>query len=198
LKGVNSENLNPSSDQGKDALTASMNQMNAIDVCGYSLHYFDRDYKSRSSVSNDFLAYSYTGFSPNNESAGRNLFNGNIKDMYSASTNTDEYYVGTGFYKFEYDQLNRIKLMDLGVYSDLNTFAASEYTSSYEFDQNGNLEYLTRSTPSVQIDDFTYVYNSPTKDNRLHQVIDAEGIATVGDLATQGVDNYDYPVSADL
>jgi hypothetical protein len=32
LKGVNSENLNPSSDQGKDALTASMNQMNAIDV----------------------------------------------------------------------------------------------------------------------------------------------------------------------
>ncbi|MBL7898539.1 MAG: hypothetical protein JNJ99_08395, partial [Crocinitomicaceae bacterium] len=103
IKGVNSENLDRSKDQGKDGKMNTINRMNAGDSYGYSLHYFDGDYQSRQN-NNDFLAYSETTSA---YSSNLNLFNGNIKEMYTASTDLNEEYIGTNHTWYSYDQLNR-------------------------------------------------------------------------------------------
>ncbi len=188
LKGVNSEELVAANDQGKDSQTG-MNRMNGKDVFGYSLHYFEGDYTARHG--NDFLSLSGSALP---YAHNRNLYNGNIKEMYTASTNTAEEYIGTSHTWYNYDQLNRIKSMDQErLYN--GTTPESRYASTYSFDANGNLETLTRhawdGTAKVAIDDFTYHYI--TGNNQLTHVDDALGAAVLGDdLADQDADNYSY------
>ena len=191
LKGVNSENLLTNTDQGKDGAVGTTNQMNGKDVVGYSLAYFQGDYNGR--FGNDFLAYSGTYTSP----AHTDLFNGNIKEMYTASTNIDEAYIGTSHTSYRYDQLNRIRDMhqeelQLG---DLASTNEENYASTYKYDANGNLKFLTRKAENnvgvgVNIDDFTYHYTAGT--NQLTHVTDALGSVFGDDLANQGVGNYVY------
>jgi RHS repeat-associated protein len=198
LKGVNSEDLAAGNDQGKDSQTG-MNRMNGKDVYGYSLHYFANDYEAR--FDNDFLAYSELTTMPDNQS----LFNGNIRQMYTAASDVNEANIGTNHTVYKYDQLNRIKEMAQellsGAVTPVHESLGGNYASEYAYDANGNLETLKRWADNAGvkdlIDDFTYNYTSGT--NQLTHVDDAEGAAVVGDdLADQGVDNYTYTEIGEL
>ncbi len=201
LKGVNAENLTIAADQGKDGLSGGLNQMNGKDVTGYSLHYFDGDYTGRQG--NGFLALSNLATpQPNTD-----LFNGNIKEMFTASTKTDESFLGTSHTWYTYDQLNRIRSMnqeELGV-TEAPAYTQEMYAATYEYDANGNLDKLTRhadngSNTSVLIDHFTYHYNQGT--NQLNYVEDITGLNSVladnSDLAGQLPNNYDYDAIGQL
>ncbi len=188
LKGVNSEDLTAAYDQGKDSHTG-INKMNGIDVYGYSLHYFDNDYTARHG--NDFLALSDGALAHDHD---LDLYNGNIKEMYTASTNTNEQYIGTSHTWYSYDQLNRIKSMDQERLYDGTE--QSRYASTYSFDANGNLDILTRyawtGTAIALMDDFKYHYTAGT--NQLRHVKDnsTEPYDFVVDLKSQDDDNYTY------
>jgi len=183
-------------DQGKDGKASTMNEMIARDVFGYSLHYFEDDFLAR--YGNDFLSYS-SGATMN----PKNLFNGNIKDMYTAISDLDEVHDGTSRNWYEYDQLNRIRSMEQKIYTGASaspTLSGPLAQSIYTYDKNGNLltmknwADLSGSTP---IDDFTYNYT--TGNNRLRHVDDVVSAVTMdGDLDDQGADNYTYTEIGEL
>lgn len=192
LKGVNSENLTITDDQGKDAKTG-INRMNAKDAFGYSLHYYNGDYTARHG--NDFLSYSSAATTPTNLS----LYNGNIREMYTASTNTGEEYIGTSHTLYQYDQLNRIKAMEqeelTGAATPTHAVLGGYYASNYSYDENGNLMTLNRwakdGVIKSHIDEFTYHYTAGK--NQLTHVYDEQGGVIAGaDLASQAADNYTY------
>ena len=207
LKGVNSEDLQTGNDQGRDANYGHTNQMNAKDVMGYSLHYYDNDYQNRSG-NNEFLAYSALPTAPVTPTS--NLFNGNIKQMYTASTNTNEQYIGTSHTWYAYDQLNRIKSMNQETleHGQSPTNTQEYYKSDYTYDKNGNLQTLNRWAKSetapgsgvyqmAQIDQFQYAYNANT--NQLNYVNDLMGASVMGtDLASQSAGNYAYDAIGQL
>jgi RHS repeat-associated protein len=190
LKGVNSEDLTAANDQGKDAKSGTVNSMIGKDVYGYSLHYYDNDYTARHG--NDFLSYSEGLIATSHD---KDLYNGNIKEMYTASTNFDEAYIGTSHTWYNYDQLNRIRSMDQEHLNGLAT-PESRYASTYTYDANGNLETLTRKgwngSSKIDMDDFTYHYDDPTNNNKLTHVSDVDGDVGLGDLDNQAIDNYAY------
>jgi RHS repeat-associated protein len=205
LKGVNSENLTITDDQGKDAKTG-INRMNAKDAFGYSLHYYNGDYSAR--FGNDFLSYSDAAPTPVNLS----LYNGNIREMYTASTTTAEAYLGTSHTLYQYDQLNRIKAMQQeelsGAATPTHTALGGFYASNYSYDENGNLMTLNRWAKhggvKTHIDSFAYNYAADK--NQLTSVDDALGASIITgnvDLASQsayegfdadydGLHNYHY------
>ncbi len=201
LKGVNSEDLQANNDQGKDGLIGTINQMNGKDVTGFSLEYYNGDYSGR--FGNSFLAYSGGYTSPSNT----DLFNGNIKEMYTASTDINQSYIGTSHTSYRYDQLNRImdmKQQELQIGISPST-AEGNYASTYSYDPNGNLDSLKRYTDDgagnrILIDDFKYHYN--TGNNQLDYVKDHTGTTSVlqdnADLAGQAVNNYDYDAIGQL
>lgn len=89
IKGVNSEELAPAFDMGLDGGTAGtlahrQNSQVAQDAFGYSLSYFEGDYAARISGADNFLRYS-----KNLPSSSANLYNGNIRDMYTAIMKDD-------------------------------------------------------------------------------------------------------------
>jgi RHS repeat-associated protein len=186
IKGVNSENLDRVVDQGQDGVAGGINQMNAEDAFGYSLHYFDGDYEGR--FGNDFLAYSsYVAPTPDQD-----LFNGNIKHMYTANTHLNEEYIGTNHTWYQYDQLNRIKSMNNEIL-DGSSVIPNQFASTYSYDRNGNLKTLTRfaaSKGSSNFDDFIYHYTPGT--NQLTHVEDLSSITASDDLANQIPGNYEY------
>jgi YD repeat-containing protein len=202
LKGVNSEDASRDNDQGKDGAGTHANRMNGKDVYGYSLHYFDGDYQSRTGTT-DFMVYSNTvPLSPQ-----KDLFNGNIKQMYTASSDLSEMYMGTNHTWYTYDQLNRIKAMEQEEFNSSGVIDASksDYGATYIYDGNGNLKELTRKVStsalaSQNIDDFEYTYYPGT--NRLKVVTDGLGASVLGtDLGTQGTPgsiNYTYTEIGEL
>ncbi|AXT53943.1 RHS repeat protein [Aquimarina sp. BL5] len=101
LKGVNSENLTPDRDMGGDGTTGSKV---AKDAMGYSLNYFDNDYKATitAATSNPFT---------NSATGARNLYNGNIKQMVTNLIDNNQSMIGAQVNQYTYDQLNRIKSM---------------------------------------------------------------------------------------
>ncbi len=189
LKGVNSEGLVATNDQGKDA-ASGLNRMNSKDVYGYSLHYFDNDYTARHG--NDFLDWSTTAVVYDHN---KDLYNGNIKEMYTASTNTSQEYIGTSHTWYNYDQLNRIRSMDQQRLYETETIV-NRYASTYIYDANGNLDELTREawtgSDKKEMDMFKYYYTTGT--NQLRHVKDntTETYDFEVDLKTQLDDNYDY------
>ncbi|MCH2236241.1 MAG: RHS repeat protein, partial [Crocinitomicaceae bacterium] len=199
LKGVNSEDLDRDNDQGKDGKVDGLNHMNAEDAFGYSLHYFEGDYQARQS--NDFLAISETSTPTAHD---YDLYNGNIKEMYTAGMKADGSLdlLPTSHTWYRYDQLNRIKTMDqenINVSGSSPTLGGSKYAATYSYDENGNLTYLQRwadvADVKTLIDDFNYNYIAGT--NQLKMVNDAVAGAPSGDdletqsLAPGGV-NYTY------
>jgi len=103
---------------------------------------------------------------------------------------------------YSYDQLNRIKSMDgaypsavAGIYGS----SPSGYASTYSFDENGNLQTLQRYASdgenSILMDDFEYIYEDPSSNNRLNWVRDYAGLSVFGDVdidETMTNDNYLY------
>lgn len=152
LKGVNGENLSsPQNDMGADGTLYGVTKTR--DAFGYSLNYYDQDYKA---INNDdgTSAFKPLMFSRNNSAGGNinNLYNGNIKQMTTALRKNDGSLLTVQKNNYRYDQLNRIKeLTSISITPNINGMATSSasYSSNYTYDKNGNLKTLKRTAPTA-------------------------------------------------
>ena len=124
LKGVNSTAVNEGNyDIGQDGKQGSTNSLVARDVFGFSLNYFNGDYKQ---INNTTTAFTTSTFSLTNSSGVKTanpLYNGNIAAMLVCIPKIGQ----VQLYGYSYDQLNRIKSMDAftGLNNSANTFTAT-------------------------------------------------------------------------
>ncbi|WP_264559126.1 RHS repeat-associated core domain-containing protein [Flavobacterium sp. N2270] len=194
LKAVNGENLaSPQNDMGLDGTPA--NVLKAKDAFGYSLNYFGGDYKAIDASDDGTSAFNPLMISRNaTGSSNRNLYNGNIKQMVTAVRQVRENLKPIQKNNYTYDQLNRITGMTSNAFKENNAGVLNSnpsYQSSYSYDRNGNLVTLNRTAPTennfnspfVQMDNFTYKYNTDVGNNQLTKVFDA-----ADDLFGDGVD----------
>lgn len=160
------------------------------DAYGFSLHYFKNDYKA-------------IGFTPQSTnvlgSLGSNaapLFNGNIAAM---AVNIPKL-GNTKLYNYHYDQLHRIKAMDVynGLTPTAGTFvpiSVNDYQERISYDPNGNILTYQRNGDAARLsmDNLSYYYKPNT--NQLHKVTDAatDGTTAYNDIKQgQGDNNYQY------
>lgn len=212
LKGVNSTNLDPSTDIGKDGLNTGTLPPVARDVVGFSLHYYDDgsnqlDYKTIAGTS----AFARPGTNSNFVS----LYNGNIGAISinnagllkgpPASTNALPL-----FYNYRYDQLNRIVSMQAykgldAATNQWNAIAIDDYKEAITYDPNGNiLTYNRKGSPSIvgkqtEMDDLGYNYYANT--NQLKQVTDNpayDGYYTEDINNQTNANNYTYDAIGNL
>ncbi len=174
LKSVNGEYIaNASNDFGNDGVSGSLV---AKDAFGYSLGYFDGDYKA---VSPTAVNGSFGLSTP----SINNLYNGNIKQMVTSLRKAEDVMDFSQVNVYQYDQLNRIKEMNSEAFENSGTqppaTGHTSYSSSYAYDRNGNLSELTRkifdplnpTNSPTSMDDFTYKYGE--NNNQLTLVEDA-------------------------
>ena len=210
LKGINSSNLSPTTDIGKDGSASSVV---ARDVLGFALHYYDavengntwKDYKTIGSPS--------VFASPVTASNLVSLYNGNIGAMTvnnagllkgpAATTNALPL-----FYNYRYDQLNR--LVSMQAYNGLNTatnvwapVAINDYKEAITYDPNGNiLTYNRKGSPSIagkQLEMDALTYNYIASSNKLHFVADPTPVANyTEDIDAQLTGNYTYDAIGNL
>jgi|GEM_PF-1521598 len=193
---------------GKDGLNIGLHSKVAEDAFGFSLGYFNQDYKSVtnnyyiSSNENNFLA----NITNNSELNNRNLYNGNITHMVTAIKplmTTGNSMPQTMVYN--YDLLNRIAgakhlITQIDAQNKyLQTLTDDKYKTQYTYDQNGNITTLKRHDENgVLFDDFEYNYinnidapNAPT--NRLGYVKDFSSSSLKDyDIDNQNSGNYSY------
>lgn len=203
IKSVNSNTLMSNRDIGRDGESGGVNQNVALDVFGYSLSYYENDFKSigeqNGSISptNTSIAAA-SGSALSNSSP--NLFNGNIRHMVTAI----KPFLGSNgepqAMSYKYDQLNRIS--EANAYNDLDVSnnnwggaaVLDEYHAEYTYDPNGNITTLKRSgnNPSnYDMDDLSYNYNSGT--NQLNHVSDLVAqLNYTEDIDNQNTNNYAY------
>jgi len=178
LKGVNSEDLNPNSDLGKDGIA---NSSVAKDAFGYSLNYFSNDYEPIGDQN---------PFARGQEST-KNLYNGNIKSMVTSLLSTNQQPLSTQRNDYEYDQLNRIT--SFKGYDITNGNNNPKYQSTYTYDKNGNIATLTRKVDNNLFDNLSYTYGENAQgkiNNQLQTVADASGRQStegIGDLPDQEI-----------
>lgn len=189
LKGVNSSTLDMARDIGKDGVTSTDNQFFGVDAYGFNLNYYQGDYASIGNIQSfantnaliqaNNTSYLTSGLQPQ---LFGSLYNGDITHMVTAIRKTDESVLEVLGNNYRYDQLLRIKGMD--VYSTTalapdmnlqanNSFAGATlhnggaYKEEYYYDKNGNIKNLKRngsginamgSTGVLEMDDFTYNY----------------------------------------
>jgi RHS repeat-associated protein len=181
LKTVNGENLaNSANDLGQDgSLTGTTKTKDAF---GYSLSYYDNDYKA---ISGDTGTDSFKPLMVSRNTTGeslKNLYNGNIKQMTTAIRKEGDQLLAIQKNNYTYDQLNRIKTMTSQAFDAFTMKAAKSYESSYSYDKNGNLQTLQNSAPGLypksktpnlpnpEMDNFSYKYIPGT--NKLTNVFD--------------------------
>lgn len=198
LKAVNGENLTAAvNDMGQDGLASGTTK--TFDAFGYSLNYYDTDYKSIGSAdeTSGFKPLMYSRNStiqPNS----KDLFNGNIKQMTTAIRKTDGSLLNIQKNTYTYDQLNRIKAMTSSAIVPNATLGTTSYDSNYSYDKNGNLLTLNRKAPNsagapTDMDKLTYEYPNEVgqtyrNSNKLALVKDVAAIPAatfVGDLEDQ-------------
>jgi len=179
IKGVNSNSLDPTRDPGKDGASTGGNTLVGRDVFGFSLHYFDGDYKGIVSANESFIAGQGGSDLTANSS---NLYNGNIARMVTTITNPDTREVLPLGNAYKYDQLQRLK--EARSYTNLTTSTntwgagqAAKYLNTFSYDANGNISNQLRKDQSgVTIDDLEYKYNDlggKRRQNRLYAVTEA-------------------------
>ncbi len=178
LKGINSDAMQSNLDIGLDGdnSTGNLNKYIAEDVMSFSLGYYKDDYKSIGST--QFLSQIPMGSSGVYDNTTHDLFNGNISRMISNIYEQDI----NGVIKtaptphlnvYKYDQLNRIKSMDVyrdGLNNNIWSVSSSNYSTAYgtrySYDANGNIMQMSRngndaitSNPScTDMDDISYQY----------------------------------------
>ena len=178
LKTVNGENISQASnDMGNDGIG-----IKPKDAFGYSLSYYDGDYKAISDNAGDA---SFKPLMVSRNAAGtsiQNLYNGNIKQMTTAIRKNKDELLPIQKNNYTYDQLNRISAMTSKAFSAATMYSTNSYGSSYSYDRNGNLKTLTNTAPGYYpesstpytlnplMDNFTYLYKNGT--NRLNNVFD--------------------------
>ncbi|MEM9337181.1 MAG: DUF6443 domain-containing protein [Bacteroidota bacterium] len=200
LKGVNSENLQPAADMGGDG---AIDSPTGRDAYGYSLSYFDRDYRAENATT----AFVYS--SDDRLQHDRDLYNGNIKQMITSWLGNNESVLPSQINHYDYDQLNRIKRMR-GSQIDQGLLIPDGYQSTYTYDNNGNLQTLTRKAFDGDgvlrdMDNFTYQYELDAqgnkRSNRLRSVSDQASLDDHFDSdidSGQPEDNYAYDAIGQL
>lgn len=217
LKGVNSNALDKDLEIGKDGNTDDQpHRWFAQDVMGYSLSYYEGDYKAvGGSTAYQFLAS--TSGTPLQNSTN-DLFNGNISRMMTSMHDELGDPITAHANQYRYDQLQRLSWMNVYQQDPNTLFANNNYSTAahngdYDvtgitYDANGNILTLSRNAYDLGngfsdngMDDFSYSYTSNT--NQLLAVddngdnLDPQG--TFGDLrAGQGVTNYIYDKTGNL
>ncbi|MBY0537550.1 MAG: hypothetical protein K2P88_16970, partial [Chitinophagaceae bacterium] len=168
----------------------------AQDVFGYSLNYYEGDYRAIGYAPAAGSIISKLGAS------AAPLYNGNIAAM---SVNIPVLGGGAKVYNYKYDQLNRIVSMDLfdGLAIGNTNYALTQqeaYKERVSYDPNGNiLTYLRNGAPgATTMDNMTYSYTAGT--NKLHKVVDAAANnAAYSDIKTgQNDNNYQYDAIGNL
>tara|TARA_R110000782_G_scaffold1246_2_gene4934 strand:- start:679 stop:9159 length:8481 start_codon:yes stop_codon:yes gene_type:complete len=207
LKGVNSNTLDEDRDIGKDATQGylannpNIHQSVAKDAFGYTLSYFNGDYKaiSQPAVADHFEAQiTGTPFDVSNSE----LFNGNIRSMVTAITGMN--ILGNAY---KYDQLNRLITstvydpVDVGSNRWASSAAITDYFTEITYDANGNIGSLLRNgTSAIQtaMDNMTYNYYTGT--NKLADVSDAAlDHASYSDIKSgMASNNYTYDAIGNL
>jgi hypothetical protein len=165
LKGVNSTAVDAGvNDMGNDGDITSPNRLIARDAYGYSLNYFFKDYTRIGGAANPFIVLNHATLpAGTNGQVGKELFNGNIAAML---VNIPKLSATANLYGYQYDQLNRITMMDAfnGLNNTNNTFTPirlDDYHEEVKYDANGNiLNYLRNGQQSTNLamDNMTYKY----------------------------------------
>ena len=155
LKSVNGVSNDRQTDMSSDGLTGVGTNMNrhaefGHDELSYKIDYFNGDYKP---ITTNAALETFNGIDP--------LYNGNISAIQYDISSLDPV-----VYKYKYDQIQRLKTMHS--YSPQGSVLG--YTSSLEYDPNGNIERLIRtgSTGSI-MDDIDYL-NDGNGNQLLHAV----------------------------
>lgn len=197
LKGVNSDLLKNSRDIGKDGLSSS-HALFGKDAYGFTLSYFDLDYKPIGTNNFETIASTSGGFGASSLS----LYNGNIRRaVYALKGLTDS----TLGYSYHYDQLNR--LISTGAWNNYSatTFtwntsgsALSKWKEQVIYDPNGNiLTYQRTGSSPVKMDSLIYRYT--TGKNRLTYVDDGVNSSNyTTDIDDQSSGNYTYDATGNL
>jgi RHS repeat-associated protein len=189
LKGVNSTSVSDGTfDIGRDGKSGSPNEWVARDAFGFSLNYFASDYTPVSNAAQTthkpFVNTGLFGITNiDNQIVASELFNGNIASMFVNIPQLGN----ANLYGYKYDQLNRIRSMDMfkGFANGTNTWtsaavASADYKERVQYDANGNiLSYLRQGAASasgLSMDQMTYQYerqsNGQLKSNKLRYVYD--------------------------
>ena len=182
LKSINHASLETSKDPGGDGNNA-FNK----DVFGLTLDYYSGDY----TVNDDIKA----------SSSITSSYAGNIALV---RWNHSKLFAGTDkqwAYKFGYTKRNYLYNAIFGKCDSkgtgVNPFTVnSDYSFSVlslDYDANGNIEYLARFNTgnNLEMDNLDYIYSS-THPNRLNYIRDIYGDKGLGDMASQGTNNYSY------
>ncbi|MEM6262775.1 MAG: DUF6443 domain-containing protein [Bacteroidota bacterium] len=226
LKGVNSNTLDPERDPGRDGHISSPpsppnpTQNFGRDAYGFTLGYFDGDYKDIGNLAAADL-FEAAGTANAFGGATRSLYNGNIKHMVTSLKGLTYNKMDVHASAYKYDQLNRIKEMDVwkGLNSSSNTWndphipatKIDDYQTRYSYDEMGNITSLKRNGTTaggapLSMDDLTYTYDR----NRLTHVDDdptfdgnydpgnAIPQSQIADIDDQDPGNYTYDANGNL
>lgn len=214
LKGVNGVGQKSSFvDPGFDGMLSGINKNVADDEFGYTLGYYDGDYKPVSTRVNLGAATEYgnlnvwqslgSGLTPGANSP-KGLFNGNISYMLSQTPEMQYQTVPQSQFLgrvFKYDQLNRLVDAKASLSYDNNTgWLAPEvnknYYENFSYDNNGNILTAKRYGPgTLKIDSLQYKYDWTTgsmlrNSNKLYHVDDfASTVPEIDDIEDQGTFN---------
>lgn len=186
-KGVNSTSMDGGNfDMGEDGKVGSNNALVARDAFGFSLNYYNGDYKTINATTSS----SFTGnvFNYNNLDGmltAKPLYDGNMASMFVNIPKLGD----AQLYGYGYDQLNRIISMDAfkGFNNSSNNWVgagptpSADYKERIAYDANGNIKTYLRNGNAARtsMDNMTYTYKSGT--NQLDKVADAASDAGVSD-----------------
>ena len=193
LKGLNSSSLTPLRDIGNDGLDGT-NQVFAQDAFGFTLGYFDGDYKA---INDDVWLDENDRFETITLNSGllserSDLFNGNIGIMVATLKDPSYHILPLGS-AFKYDQLNRIQhsktFANANMANTDNNWSSNGvsamYQSDYCYDGNGNIRSLKRyDHTGAMFDELEYHYDKDLNSqsllrNRLYNVNETAGVSSM-------------------
>src|SRR5690554_102947 len=198
LKGVNSSVLEDEHDPGQDSNPSEINALFAKDVFGFSLSYYENDYKAINNAT-PLANVQNTSHAAQNSA---DLYNGNIRYMQTSIINPLDRTKMPMLNAYKYDQLNRLKesrSYENGLSGNTwnPTSYGNEYFNAFTYDAMGNILTQERHIRNgTQIEDMTYRYrydaNNNLLRNRLYHINDniASNVDST-DIDDQGVFNSD-------
>jgi hypothetical protein len=179
LKGINSQELDPSKDIAGDGLASSPAfQKFGRDVYGFSLGYYLNDYKPIGGTAANAFNITFTvpplpaGTTAN---TGHALYNGNISNATVALNKINNGQV-TG-YSYLYDQLNRLTAVKNHSISG-TTWSYNSFNQAYyeriSYDANGNINTYLRNGANISgmplsMDNLKYYYYYTATDNSVKE-----------------------------
>lgn len=200
-KAVNAQRIDPGTDMGKDGLhvltTGDNHHLFARDAFGYTLTYFNGDYKRIGSSQPAFEPDLFAGpmgasiMGQGSTQNPRGQYNGNIAALVTALRDHSEAPVEELGQVFRYDQLYRLSSSRTFVRANGASFTwtgiaqtNNRWATNYTYDANGNIRTLQRyneATTAALMDNLVYAYDETggrLNKNRLYNVNDATGTSS--------------------